>query len=289
MSANAAAEAAHPTFSWGNGMCRDGRVIDANRCSVSLPTCATDADIALLAQLCKKLRDLDAESCTQVTDAGLVAISGWKLQDLDLRGCPKITDDGLHVITGQQELTRLDLDGDRITPVSVQHIACLPLLKTLNIPRCGDEIASFRDEIADAALLQLAGKLDPNHVQSLLVMWNPRAGQVHRPPCTLAAFVEVQRGPQDEDQIQDVMSAIGHAAVSRSEAIKAIQFANGRTDFAIPMLETKFARSLPPIAIASAELCNKEALGRARLEEVMLQAQWELLQEERQLRQVHKQ
>jgi hypothetical protein len=72
------------TFSWGSDKDLADTVINANATELLLPRSATDADLALLAQRCKKLRTLNLSGCNQITDAGLMHLVGLqKLQRLD--------------------------------------------------------------------------------------------------------------------------------------------------------------------------------------------------------------
>jgi hypothetical protein len=74
------------TFSWGSNEGVGGTVINANATNVNLPTTATDADLALIAHICKQLQSLDLESCDKITDNGLFTLAGLQqLQWLDTR------------------------------------------------------------------------------------------------------------------------------------------------------------------------------------------------------------
>jgi hypothetical protein len=102
------------TYSWGSAIDDVGRPIDADATVVLMPSTATDADIALLAQTCKKLETLHMYDCKSLTDACLphLAAFGQTLTWLVLNGSSGITDAGL------------------------AHLASLPLLGTLNLDRC---------------------------------------------------------------------------------------------------------------------------------------------------------
>ncbi len=84
------------SFSWGSDKDRSERTIDANSSELWMPESATDADIALLAQICPQLWKLSLYGCAQISDAGLAHIAELKqLLTLNLMGCQKITDSGL--------------------------------------------------------------------------------------------------------------------------------------------------------------------------------------------------
>jgi hypothetical protein len=121
------------TFSWGSNEDLCGRFIDANATELVLPRSATDADIALLAQLCKQLRALNLYGCDQITDAGLQSIAGMQqLQMLYLGDSKQITDAGLAHLTVLQQLGELYLDScDQITDAGLLHLVGLQQLHTI--------------------------------------------------------------------------------------------------------------------------------------------------------------
>ncbi len=120
-------------FSWGSNKDRIGKVIDANSTEVWLPLSATDADIALIAQLCKQLQKLGPG--TSITDAGLRHLSALQqLQTLDLSGCRQVTDAGLRQLATLHQLQKLNLIGcQQITDAGLQHVGKLQQLQTLNL------------------------------------------------------------------------------------------------------------------------------------------------------------
>jgi hypothetical protein len=82
------------TFSWGSDKDQRGTVIDANATKVSPPTSATDADIALIAQLCPRLQTLNLIQCEKITDSGLMHLATLEqLQTLGTDGT-RVTDAG---------------------------------------------------------------------------------------------------------------------------------------------------------------------------------------------------
>ncbi len=120
-------------FSWGSNKDHDGKVIDANATKLNLPTSATDADIALIAHLCKQLQTLNLRGCDNITDAGLLHIAELQqLQTLNLGGCDKITDAGLQHLATLQQLQELNLyNCPQITDAGLQHIGSLQQLQKL--------------------------------------------------------------------------------------------------------------------------------------------------------------
>ncbi len=78
------------TFSWGNDQDAHGRTIDATATELILPSPATDADLALLAQICENLQTLKLCFCDKITDAGLAHLTKIKqlqnLQNLNTYG-----------------------------------------------------------------------------------------------------------------------------------------------------------------------------------------------------------
>ncbi len=101
--AAAASSRESATCSWGSDKDRYGRVIGANATVLELPCDATDADIALIAQLCKQLQWLDLSGCNNITDAGLLQIAALQmLQALETEGTA-VTDAGFAAFLAAQE------------------------------------------------------------------------------------------------------------------------------------------------------------------------------------------
>jgi hypothetical protein len=70
----------------------DGKPIEASATRVRLPSSATDADIALLAQHCKQLQELDLTYCDKITGTGLQTLSALKQLrqvEIQLHRCDK--------------------------------------------------------------------------------------------------------------------------------------------------------------------------------------------------------
>ncbi len=120
------------TFSWGRNTDYRGRVIDANATELELPHSATDADIEVIAQLCKQLQKLDLSHCEKMTHAGLQHVARLS-QLLTLNLCEyskSATDAGLGHLTTLKQLQTLDLVGcKQITDYGLQIIASLAQLQ----------------------------------------------------------------------------------------------------------------------------------------------------------------
>jgi uncharacterized protein YjbI with pentapeptide repeats len=92
----------------------------------------TDSDVAALAAL-PYLTRLDL-SLTRISDHGLLELKGAPaITDLNLRYAELITDAGLSAVKGWKHLKRVNLRGTKVTDATLQHLAVVNSLESLDI------------------------------------------------------------------------------------------------------------------------------------------------------------
>jgi Leucine-rich repeat (LRR) protein len=91
----------------------------------------TDADLPQLAVL-PHLAQLDL-SHTRITDQGLLQLKNAPaITDLNLYYAEQITDEGLAAVKGWKKLRRLNLRGTKVTDTTLEHLAAVTTLETLD-------------------------------------------------------------------------------------------------------------------------------------------------------------
>ncbi len=95
-------------------------------------TWVSDADLRKLTQY-PDLNHLDL-SLTHITDEGLLEIKNLHdISDLNLYFAEYVTDEGLAAVKDWRKLKRLDLHGTKISDTTLDHIAGIASIESLNI------------------------------------------------------------------------------------------------------------------------------------------------------------
>jgi len=84
----------------------------------------TDGGLALIAQHCTMIKELNLRDCGRVTDESIKALSLLgSLEILNLKQCNRVTDVALYCIgLGFHSLTYLNIRGYRVTPAAVSYL-----------------------------------------------------------------------------------------------------------------------------------------------------------------------